>query len=157
MIKPFDILKLRSTKSDEFMEILWTALNPDGVTGRTRDLLYDPMIKPYYENWGRPDDVGFAAVKDGKMVGAAWCRKKDCVTKLYQAYPELSIGVLTAYQNQGIGTQLMKTLIRACRKKYPGIRLGVNEKAVRVLSFYDTFGFSVYDHFHGSPQLQMTF
>jgi len=152
-----EILPLLSTQTEEFMEILWTALNPDGVTGRTRSILGDPIIKPYYEEWGQPDDIGFAAMKEGKIVGAIWSRIKECVTREYAEYPELGLGVLPEYQNMGIGSLLLNTLIENCRKKYPGLRLGVNEKAVRVLSFYNKFGFIEYDNYRGSPQLKLTF
>ena len=57
------IVDLLTTESPEFMEILWTALNPEGVPGRTRSILNDPIIKPYYINWGKPDDIGFVAIK----------------------------------------------------------------------------------------------
>ena len=156
-IKGIKIVELLTTERPEFMEILWTALNPDGVTGRSRSILNDPMIKPFYKKWGKPDDIGFAAVKEGEMFGAVWCRIKECVTREYAEYPELGIGVLPEYQNMGIGSLLLKILIENCRKTYPGLRLGVNEKAVRVLSFYNTFGFIEYDNYRGSPQLKLTF
>ena len=91
------------------------------------------------------------------MIGTIWSRIKECVTREYAEYPELGIGVLPEYQDKGIGSLLLPTLIETCRAKYPGIRLGVNEKAVRVLSFYNKFGFIEYDKYHGSPQLQLTF
>ncbi|MBA3027821.1 MAG: GNAT family N-acetyltransferase [Desulfobacteraceae bacterium] len=156
-LKDIDIIQLYSTQSDEFMEILWTALNPDGVSGRTRSILNDPAITAYYENWGKPDDIGYAAVKDGIMIGAIWSRIKDCVTAEHAEYPELGIGVLPEYQDAGIGSALLRKLIKTCRGKYAGIRLGVNEKADRVLSFYWKFGFMEYDKHNGSPQLQLTF
>ena len=148
---------LLSTQTDEFRKILWTALNPDGVTGRTRKILNDPIIRLYYEDWGNPDDIGFAADIEGYMIGAIWSRIKECVTREYAEYPELGIGVLPKYQNAGIGSLLVNTLIEVCRTKYPDLRLGVNEKAVRVLSFYHKFGFVEYDKHHGSPQLKLTF
>ena len=151
------VVELPNTESPEFMEILWTTLNPDGVTGRKRSILKDPMIKPYYENWGQADDLGYGAVIEDKMVGAIWSRIKSCVTREYGEYPEMSIGVLPDYQNMGIGTLLLTTLIDTCQGKYPGIRLGVNPKAVRVLSFYGKFGFIEYDKYNGSPQLRLKF
>ena len=69
----------------------------------------------------------------------------------------MGIGVLPEYQDMGIGSLLLNTLIETCRKKYPGLRLGVNEKAIRVLSFYNHFGFVEYDKYHGAPQLKMSF
>jgi GNAT superfamily N-acetyltransferase len=148
---------LVSTQTGEFMEILWAALNPDGVTGRTRSIFNDPVIKLYYEDWGRQDDMGFTAVAECRMIGAVWSRMKECVTEKYPEYPELGIGVLPEFQGMGIGSLLLETHIESCRERYPGLRLGVNEKAVRVLSFYRKFGFIEYDRFHGSPQLQLTF
>ncbi len=157
ILNDIEIVPLVSTQTEEFLEILWTALNPDGVTGRIRSILNDSVIRSYYENWGKPDDIGFAAIKEGKMIGAIWSRIKECVTKEHAEYPELGIGVLPEYQNMGIGSLLMKTLIKACQMNYPGLRLGVNEKAVRVLSFYHKFGFTEYDNYRGAPQLQLTF
>lgn len=157
IISDIEIVPLLSTQTEEFMEILWTALNPDGVTGRTRSILKDPIIRPFYEDWGKPDDIGFAAIKEGKMVGVIWSRIKECVTREYAEYPEMGIGVLPEYQDMGIGSLLLNTLIETCRKKYPGLRLGVNEKAIRVLSFYNHFGFVEYDKYHGSPQLKLSF
>ena len=152
-----EIIDLHTTESKEFMEIFWTALNPEGVKGRTRDILNDPIIKEYYENWGLDDDIGYTAIIDGKMIGAIWSRIKSCVTKEYSNYPELGIGVLAEYQSNGIGSLLLKSLINTSSEKYPGIRLGVNEKATRVLSFYKKFGFVEYDKYNGAPQLQLTF
>lgn len=157
IIGDIEIAPLLSTQTEEYMEILWTALNPDGVTGRARSILKDPSIRLYYEDWGKPDDIGFAAIKDGEMVGAIWSRIKGCVTREYAEYPEMGLGVLPEYQNMGIGSLLMKNIIGSCRKRYPGLRLGINGKAVRVLSFYNKFGFIEYDKYHGSPQLQLTF
>jgi GNAT superfamily N-acetyltransferase len=156
-INAIEIVPLLSTQTDEFVEILWAALNPDGVTGRTRNILDDPIIQPYYKNWGKTDDTGFAALKEGRMVAAVWSRIKECVTKKYAEYPELGIGVLPEFQGRGIGSLLMKTIIETCRKKYPGLRLGVNEKAVRVVSFYKHFGFVEYDNYYDSPQLKLSF
>ena len=63
-ISDIKIIELQNTDTQEFIEILWTALNPDGVTDRSRDILNTPIIKEYYENWGRNDDLGFAAIID---------------------------------------------------------------------------------------------
>lgn len=156
-INDIEIVPLLTTQTKEFMEILWTALRPDGVTGRTRSILKDPIIRPYYEDWGKPDDIGFAAINEGRMVGAIWSRIKECATNECAEFPEMGIGVLPEYQDMGIGTLLLNTLIETCRKKYPGLRLGVNEKAMRVLSFYNQFGFVEYDKYHGSPQLKLSF
>ena len=156
-INKIEIVPLLTTQSEAFMEILWTALNPDGVTGRTRQILKDPIIRSYYEDWGKPGDTGFAALKNSRMVGAAWSRIKECVTREHADYPELGIGVLPQYQGKGVGSLLLSNLIKASRKKVPGLRLGVNEKAIRVLAFYRSFGFVEYDKHHGSPQLKLSF
>ena len=148
---------MSNTQNPEFIEILWITLNPDGVTGRERSILNDSSIKEYYENWGQSDDLGHIAIVDGKMVGAVWSRIKSCVTEKFKDYPELGIGVLPKYQNMGIGSILLKRQIELCRGRYRGIRLGINEKAIRVLSFYENFGFIEYEKYKGHPQLQLTF
>ena len=77
------IVDLTTTENKEFIKILWTALNPDGVTARTRDILNNPIIKPFYTKWGKPDDIVFAAIKNDKMIGAIWSRIKESVTRDY--------------------------------------------------------------------------
>lgn len=86
-------------------------------------------------------------MKDEKMIGAEWSRIKNCVAAQYAEYPEYTIGVLPDYQNNRVGSALLSMIIEACRGKYPGLRLGVNEKAVRVMSFYTKFGFVEYNKY----------
>ena len=57
------------------------------------------------------------------------------------------------YQNMGIGSSLLKILIETSRKKYLCIRLGVNEKAHRIRSFYKKMGFLAFE----KDKFQLTF
>lgn len=150
------IEELKSTESTQVLEILWTALNIPGA-GRKRSILYDPAIRAYYKDWGRAGDRGFAAVSNDHFIGAAWCRIKGDVSGMFPHYPELVIGVLPEYQNAGTGSLLMKKLIEASRGCFPGLRLGIHPKNERIITFYERFGFEIYDYNNKAPQMIVHF
>jgi GNAT superfamily N-acetyltransferase len=101
----------------EFLrEMLYLALfvSP-GSPPFPRSILDDPAIDRYIRDWPtRPGDVGLIAVVDGVPVGAAWLRRFTADAPGYgfvdAATPELTVAVLEAYRNRGIGTRLIAGL-----------------------------------------------
>lgn len=80
-----------------------------------RSILDDPSIHRYVCDWPiRPGDSGVIAVVDAAPVGAAWLRHFTANAPGYgfidEATPELTIAVLEAYRNCGIGRQLIAAL-----------------------------------------------
>lgn len=150
------IKKLTDTDNEIFFEILWTALNVPG-TDRGKNIIFEPMILPYYQNWGKPDDIGFEAHSNNSIMGAIWCRLKNDVTETYPDYPELAMAVLPIFQNNGIGSCLLTNLITACKDKYTGLRLGANQKNLRAIEFYKNFGFEIFTYYNDAPQMRLVF
>ncbi|MFD2613455.1 GNAT family N-acetyltransferase [Paenibacillus gansuensis] len=113
------------------------------------ELLNDPNIKKYSEDWGRKGDIALIALIDNKPVGAAWYRLfaetdkgygfVDCET------PELGIAILSNFRKQGLGTRLMKEIIhQAISDGYKSLSLSVNPENQAALQLYEKLGF---EHF----------
>jgi GNAT superfamily N-acetyltransferase len=113
--------ELRSaTVSDEpfLWEMLYLALFvPPGEPPPPRSVLRDPAIARYVEGWGmRSGDSGLIALVDGAPVGAAWLRCFAASDPSYgfvdEMTPELSVAVLPAHRDKGIGSRLIERLLR---------------------------------------------
>lgn len=141
-------LSIRSlTSADE--PLLWNMLYhalyvPAGQRPFLRDILRAPEIARYAEGWGRRGDVGVMAELKDEAVGAAWLRLWSTDDQGYgfvdSETPELSIAVLPAYRNQGIGSQLLARLLETSRPSMTGVSLSVHRDNP-ALALYQRFGF----------------
>ena len=139
----------RITKSDEpfLWEMLYHALYvPDGKPPFPREILSEPEIKRYVENWGMPDDVGFIARDGDKPIGAVWLRKFSEDNQGFgfvsNATPELSIAILPDYRNKGIGTALLNRIFELASEWYEAISLSVSLENP-AYKLYERAGFQV--------------
>ncbi|WP_138497929.1 GNAT family N-acetyltransferase [Nostoc sp. PA-18-2419] len=113
-----------------------------------QDLMNHPDLAKYVKNWGHKDDSGFVAilVSSNQPVGAAWLRLLTGENKGYgyisDRTPELAIAILPEYQNQGIGTQLLKYLLAAAKTSYPSISLSIRATNP-AFALYQRLGFAV--------------
>ncbi|WED24635.1 GNAT family N-acetyltransferase [Vibrio sp. JC009] len=120
---------------------LWT---PEDEPDHTADILEQPHIKEYYENWGGPEDIGFFALdSDQQPMGIIQVRPKSSVTRQYSEFPELAMAVHPDYQGRGVGKQLLAELFR--RITVPGLRLGVHPENRAAIALYKKFGFCHYE------------
>ena len=71
---------IRPIASDDepfLWEMLYQAIYvPEGSPPFPREILNQPEIRRYVENWGRPHDLGFIALTQitSQPIGAAWIR-----------------------------------------------------------------------------------
>jgi GNAT superfamily N-acetyltransferase len=86
---------------------LW---DPPPAPLRPREVLDNPAVRIYAEDWGRPTDIGVVAVVDGVDAGACWMRvlpegvglgSIDAVT------PQLGIALAEPFRGKGIGKRMM--------------------------------------------------
>ena len=114
-------LELRAASLDDELflrEMLYLALYvPEGAPQLPRSVLNDPLVSRYVDEWGhRPGDRGLIALTDGVRVGAAWLRLFPASDPGYgfvnESTPELSIAVLPEYRGRGVGSALLKELLR---------------------------------------------
>jgi ribosomal protein S18 acetylase RimI-like enzyme len=132
--------------------IYWAIFIPPGIAPPARDIIFNPDIFIYIDNFGNENDCGVFAEVDGKAIGAAWTRIVPAYGHIDDETPELAISILPEYRNQGVGTKLMEKLFEvlfqngfkqtslAVQKENPAVnfylRLGyviINEKSEEYL------------------------
>jgi len=119
---------------------------PEGSPKFPREIVNNPDIAKYVLGWGRPGDMGFAAIDTTSdlTIGAVWIRLFDSHNPGYgyvaEGVPELSIAILSGYRNLGIGTQLLNQMLAQAAEQYTGISLSVtSENPAKRL--YERLGF----------------
>ena len=119
---------------------------PPGERPPNRDIIKQPDLASYINDWGSSDDTAVFALDDGTVVGACWSR---CFPESSPGYgfiqpdiPELSIAVSPAYRGKGIGSQLIAALLNHLKNRYSAVSLSVSrENPAKRL--YKRFGFEV--------------
>jgi len=112
----------------------------------TREVLLQPEIRRYLQDWGQPHDAGFVAVEatTQKPVGAAWLRLLTGDHKGYgyvdDTTPEVTVAVAPEFRGQGIGTRLLSQLVAMAQTRYHGLSLSVSPDNP-ALRLYERLGF----------------
>ncbi len=104
--------------------------NPDWPREPIEEVLADPMLVRYHEDWGRPGDGGVIAEIEGEPVGAAWYRLFSSDARGYgfvdDKIPELSIAVVPLHRRKGIGEALLRSgMVQAREEGYQALSLSV--------------------------------
>lgn len=106
----------------------------------------DPALAHYISGWQRPSDFGVVVTDDAdEPMGAAWARSFSLDDPGYgfvaNDVPEISMGVVTAFRGQGVGTRLLAALINEARDRaYKALSLSV-EDGNRARGLYERAGF----------------
>lgn len=142
------IRKLKPKENNILEEMLYNAIyQPDQEPKLPREVIYQPDLYHYIENFGKKDDRCLVAETEGKIVGAVWTRilagpdpgygNVDAVT------PEFAISLNKSYRGQGIGTRLMEEMIQLLREDgYAQASLSV-DKDNYALKMYEKTGFQI--------------
>lgn len=116
---------------------LWESLYhciyvPEGKNKPPKEILNNPDIAKYVEDWGYVGDEGFiAALEENQQpIGAAWYRlfreSNPGYGYVNDTTPELSIAVLPQYRCKGVGQLLMIQLLKQARSSsYRQVSLSV--------------------------------
>ena len=141
----FSIRPLTPRDQPFLWEMLYLSLHvPDGQAAFPREIIYEPNLRHYVENWGLPGDLGLIALDEALPVGAAWLRKLREEDRGYgfvdEQTPEMGIALLPAYRAKGLGSALLEALFEAAKETYPAISLSVSiDNPARRL--YERMGF----------------
>jgi ribosomal protein S18 acetylase RimI-like enzyme len=146
--------KLRSlipTDQPFLWEMLYQALYvPADKTPPPREVIYQPDLACYVQDWGRAGDRGFLAsdLATGEPIGAVWLRFLigEGYGYVNDQTPELGLAVLPKYRGQGIGTALLNALVADA----PGaisLSVSADNPALRL---YQRFGFAIVRESHGT-------
>ena len=93
----------------------------------------------------KKDDVGLATENDNKPVGVVWVRIMTDYGHIDKDIPFLAISLYKEYRGLGIGTTLMKEMLRILKDKgYKQVLLSV-QKANYAVRMYQKTGFEIVD------------
>ena len=86
-----------------------------------QEVLDEPMLRRYHEDWGRPGDGGMVGEIDGEPAGAAWYRLFTADLPGYgyvdDKTPELGIAVAPLHRRKGIGGPLLRAAMVNAREE----------------------------------------
>lgn len=108
----------------------------------------DPVLGGYVDGWPDPGDLGVVAETDEGLVGAVWLRSftVDAPGYGYVAddVPELSMAVVEAWRNRGIGRSLLQDVAQRARVAgHHAISLSVERANTAAHRLYTDEGFQI--------------
>lgn len=144
-------MKIRKIEENEvplLKDFLYEAIfqHPES-TPLSRDIINDPHISVYIDNWGQKDDYCLLATIDEKPIGAVWIRILAGDIKGYgnidSETPEFAISLLKEYRKKGYGSLLMKKMIEYMKVEgYQQTSLSVDKENYAV-KMYTDLGFKI--------------
>ena len=145
--KQYTIREMRHDEYPMLNDFLYQAIfQPDKTNLETRSIIEKPELQVYIKDFGtRKDDHCLCAETDGKVVGAVWVRNIDGYGNIGNDTVEFAISVFDDYQQQGIGTALMRQMIALLKSlHYNQASLAV-QKANYAVRMYKKVGFEIID------------
>ncbi|WP_136603929.1 GNAT family N-acetyltransferase [Paenibacillus dokdonensis] len=138
--------------TDQDISFMWEMLYesmyvPAGQKPFSRDILQDPSIAKYAEQWGRDGDIGFIALtEDGQPMGTITARLFQENNPGYgyvgSDVPELGMALSQAFRGQGIGMALLRTLFEKLKNNgTTRVSLSVDPNNTAAVKLYQRFGF----------------
>ena len=142
-----ELRELRENEYDLLKVFLYEAIFiPEGVEPPSREIINEPDLKIYYEDFGEGEaDYCFVADDDGKVVGAVWTRIMKDYGHVDDETPSFAISLFKEYRGKGIGTKLMIKMLELLKAKgYKQASLAV-QKANYAVKMYEKVGFKTVD------------
>ena len=128
------MLRFRSLTAEDQRK-LWHWLHvalwdPPPAGLRPVEVLQNPSVRIYAEDWGRPTDVGVVAQVSGQDAGACWARLLPVGVGLASVdaeTPQLGIALEPEFQHKGYGRPLMLEALQTIgRSGYKQVSLTVH-------------------------------
>ena len=141
------IRKLMSDETELLKEFLYQAIFiPEGVKPPDRSIINLPELSLYYEDFGRgPADNCLVAEVDDKAIGAVWTRIMNDYGHVDDETPSFAIALYKDYRSKGIGTSMMREMLKLLREQgYKKASLAV-QKANYAVRMYEAVGFRIVD------------
>lgn len=125
--------------------LYYSIFQPDESNLLPRSIIKEPALQVYIQDFGQlKDDYCLAAEIDGQIAGLVWVRNIHGYGSIDDETPEFAISVRQEYRKQGIGTQLMQSMMEQLRKKgYRKVSLSV-QKNNAALRLYRRLGFKTF-------------
>ncbi len=139
--------KLRDGETDLLKDFLYEAIFiPEGVEPPAREIIEQPELKLYFEDFGtgRADHC-IVADDGGRVIGAVWTRIVNDYGHVDDDTPSFAISMYKEYRGQGIGTRVMREMLALLKEKgYKQASLAV-QKANYAFRMYEKVGFKTVD------------
>ena len=119
---------------------------PEGLSVPPKSIINQPELQVYITGFGtKKDDIGLAAEIDNKPIGAVWVRIMNDYGHIDNDTPSFAISLHKDYRGLGIGTALMKEMLRILKDRgYKQASLAV-QKANYAVKMYQKTGFEIVD------------
>ena len=119
---------------------------PEGMPAPPKSIINQPELQVYITDFGKKkDDIGLVAEVGKKVVGAVWVRIMDDYGHIDNDTPSFAISLYKDYRGFGIGTDLMKEMLRILKDRgYKQASLAV-QKANYAVRMYQKTGFEIVD------------
>ena len=140
--------KIRRMQQEEYghlEDFLYEAVFvQEGEEPPEKSIIYQPDLQVYVKNFGElKDDYAVVAEADDKIVGAAWARIMDDYGHIDEDTPSIAISLYKEYRSQGIGAELLRSLLQVLKEAgYKQVSLSV-QKANYAAKMYEKAGFRI--------------
>lgn len=145
-MKP-EIRELKKEEAELLRDFLYEAIFiPEGVEPPERSIIERPELKIYYENFGSgAADHSLVAEDSGRVIGAVWTRIMNDYGHVDDETPSFAISLYKEYRGRGIGTELMRQMLKLLKSHgYKRASLAV-QKANYAVKMYEKTGFTIVD------------
>ena len=117
---------------------------PEGMEAPPKDILKHPDLQIYISDFGKKTDMCYVTEIAGNIIGAVWTRIINDYGYVDDETPSLSVSILKAFRNLGIGTALMQRILAALKEQgYRQVSLSV-QKMNYAVRMYENVGFTVF-------------
>ena len=119
---------------------------PEGAALPPKSIVDSDDLQVYVKCFGEhKDDKGLVAEVNGNIVGAVWVRIMNDYGHIDDETPSCAISLYKEYRGYGIGTELMKEMLRLLKDSgYERVSLAV-QKENYALKMYQNVGFEIVD------------
>lgn len=119
---------------------------PEGLSAPPRTIIGQPELQVYLTDFGKKKgDIGLIAEVGTNIVGAAWVRIMNDYGHINNTTPSFAISLYKEYRGLGIGTALMKEMLRTLKQRgYKQTSLAVQKENYAV-KMYRRVGFEIVD------------
>ena len=141
----YSIRELRQNESKVLNTFLYEAIFiPGGVPIPPKEIINQPELQVYVKDFGKnKGDLCLVAEANNEIVGAVWCRIMNDYGHIDNDTPSLAIALYKDYRGLGIGTDLMKEMLRILRfRGYKQASLAV-QKENYAIKLYQKIGFVI--------------
>ena len=141
----YKIRKIKEAEYSVLSDFLYEAIFiPEGVKSPPREIIEQPELQVYISDFGKhKGDCCLVAELDKRIIGAVWVRIMNDYGHIDDETPSFAISLYPEYRNHGIGTALMKSMLKLLKaENYKQASLAV-QKANYAVKMYKNVGFEI--------------